>query len=152
MTDGLLQGDCFKVIVALKYFEEANRIDPTFSLPYARRAHSYIILSSETMSPGEAFTHAKELTSKALQLDPNSCEVHSALGNSALQQDRDWVMVEQEFKNATSLNPSSIVVWNWHAVLLRVLCRFDQAIGELNTGVELDPLTRESQSGLCLVH
>ncbi len=137
---------------AMRYFEEAIRRDPKFSLPYARLANSYIVLSSETMSPREAFTRAKELIGKALQLDPDSSDVHAALGNLALQQDQDWITSEREFKRAISLNPSNIVAREWYATLLRVLGRFDEALEELNAAIELDPLMRLPLGGLWFVH
>lgn len=145
-------GSVSEVTEAMKYFEEAIRRDPNFSLPYARLADSYIVLSSETMSPTEAFSRAKELIAKALQLDPESSDVHAAMGNLALQQDQDWVMAEREFKRAISLNPSNINARQWYAQVLRVLGRFDEAIEELNAGIELDPLTRLPLNGLWFVH
>jgi adenylate cyclase len=137
---------------SMRYFEEAIRRDPKFSLPYARLAYSHILLSSETMSPKEAFPRAKELIAKALELDPDSSDVHAALGNLALQQDQDWVTAERELKKAISLNPSSIVARETYATLLRVLDRTDEAIEELNAAVELDPLMRLPLGGLWFVH
>ncbi len=124
----------------IKFFEEAIRKDPAFSLAYSQLANTYLVLAGDTIEHREACPLARTLTSKALELDPNSSEAHTARGNLALQCDLAWEVAEAEFKQAIALNPSNANAHFWYAMLLRVLQRFDEALEELTTTVELDPL------------
>jgi adenylate cyclase len=129
-----------RIAEAIKLFEEALRMDPEFSLAYASLANVYILLSGETLPNREAFPRAKELVAKALDLDPNLSDAHTARGNLALQEEHDWVLAETEFRKAISLNPSNANAHFWYAGVLRVVRRFGEAIEELTTTIELDPL------------
>ncbi len=125
---------------SLKFFEAAIREDPGFSLAYSHLANTYLALGGSTLAPRDAFPRAAELVAKALELDPNSSDAHTARGNLALQYDRDWGISETEFKQAISRNPSNANAHFWYAMLLVVVKRFDEAAEELGTAIELDPL------------
>jgi adenylate cyclase len=127
-------------VESVKFFEEAIGQDPEFSLAYSSLANTYVLLAGETMKPRHAFPRAQELLAKALALDPNSSEAHTARGNLALQHDRDWDLSESEFQRAIELNPSNANAHFWYAMLLLVLQRFDEAAEELRVTIELDPL------------
>ena len=133
---------------SIRFFEAALREDPAFSLAYCQLANRYIESACVTRPAREAFPRAKELIAKALELDPDSSAVHTALGNLALQQDHDWAVAEREFKTAISLNPSNHEVHTWYAMLLQVLNRFDEAIEELRTTIDLDPLVEPATDWL----
>jgi adenylate cyclase len=125
---------------SLGYFEEAIRLDPRFALAYAHLANALLLLAGERIALKDAYPRAKELARRALELDPNSAEAHTARGNLALQIDQNWPVAEAEFQTALSLNPSDATAHYWYAVLLKSLQRFDEAIRELETVLELDPL------------
>jgi adenylate cyclase len=124
----------------IRFFEEAIQKDPSFSLAYSHLANTYLLLAGDAIEPREAYPRARDLTAKALDLDPRSSDAHTARGNLALQCDQDWGVSENEFQRAISLNPSNANAHFWYAMLLRVLGRFDEAIDELTTAIELDPL------------
>ncbi len=125
---------------SIRFFEEAIRKDPNFSLACASLANTYIFLSGDAMPSRDAFPRAKELIARALALDPTWSDAHTARGNLALQQEHNWALAELEFREATSLNPSNANAHFWYATLLRVVRRFGEAIEELKTTIELDPL------------
>jgi adenylate cyclase len=125
---------------SIQYFDQAIRLDPEYPPPYSSLANIYILLAGETLAPAEAFPRAQELVTKALALDPNSSEAHTAKGNLALQQAQDWATSEREFKWALSINPSNASAHFWYATLLSSLQRFDQAAEQLRLTIELDPL------------
>ncbi len=125
---------------AIGFFEKAFQSDPGFAAPYAHLANVLLSLAGETLSPKEAHPRAKELIAKALELDPNSSDVRTARGNLALQYDHDWVLAEGEFQRAISINPSNAIAHRWYSSLLVALQRFDEAVRELRTTIELDPL------------
>jgi adenylate cyclase len=125
---------------SLKFFEEAIQQDPNFALAYASLANMYILKAGDTLAPRDAFPRAGELVTKALELDSTSSDAHTARGNLALQFDQDWGVSESEFKRAVSLNPSNANAHFWYAMLLNALNRYNEAIEELRTTIELDPL------------
>jgi len=125
---------------SIQFFEGSIKEDPSFSLPYACLANTYIGLAGSWLPAREAFPRAKELITKALELGPNSSEVHTASGNLALQQNQDWTIAETEFKTAIALNPSNADARVWYVNLLLILSRFDEALAELRKTIELDPL------------
>ena len=125
---------------SLAYFEGAIREDPQFSLAYAHLANTLLILAGERIALADATPRAKALARRALELDSNSAEAHTARGNIALQIEQNWPVAEAEFRTALSLNPSDAGAHYWYAVLLKALRRFDEAIRELETVLELDPL------------
>ncbi len=133
---------------AIKFFEEAIQKDPSFGVVHAVLANEYISLAGETVAPNEAFPRARELIAKALELDPNSSEAHLARANLAMQDDFNWAVAEMEFERAIALNPSSAQAHFWYAMLLRILQRYDEAIDELRTASELDPLWKLLESSL----
>src|SRR5208282_3988139 len=125
---------------SVKFFAEAIHEDPEFALAYSSLANMYVLLAGETMEPREAFPRAQEVLAKALALDPNSSEAHTARGNLALQHDRDWALSESEFRRAIELNRSNANAHFWYAMLHLVLQKFDDSIEELRATIELDPL------------
>src|SRR5438105_15407559 len=68
---------------AIALYEQAIARDPSYALAYAGLADAYTLISFYTpASRRDAFPKAKEAALKALQLDPNLSEAHSALGKS----------------------------------------------------------------------
>ncbi len=125
---------------SIQFFEEAIRNDPSFSEAYAQLADVFNGLAGDTLPRDEAFSRARELVVKALELDPNSSMAHSARGNLALQLDHDYSVAAAEFKRAISLNPSNASAHLHYGLFLRAVNKFDDAIREFRTTIELDPL------------
>ena len=140
------------IAASIKLFEQAITEDPEFSLAYSYLANAYIGAAGESRSPREAFPRAKELVSKALELDPNSSDAHTAWANLALQDEQNWALAEAEFKRAISINPSNPRAHFWYSILLAVVRRFDEAAAELRTAMELDPLWQQPRVWLTLVY
>jgi adenylate cyclase len=125
---------------AVKYFEDAIREDPQFSGAYSYLANHLIAVMGNTRPGREVFPRARELVAKALELNPNSSDAHTAQGNLAMQMDHDWTRAEMEFREAISLNPSGSTSHFWYGYLLGVLQRFDEAKEQYLKAIELDPL------------
>jgi adenylate cyclase len=130
---------------AVPFFEEAIRLDPEMAAAYAGLANTYVKLSGDTLAPSVAFPRAKELLAKALELDPNASDAHTAAGNLALQREQAWDVAESEFRIAIRLNPSDAEAHRWYSLLLRTLGRPDEAFREARYALDLDPLSLFSQ-------
>ncbi|HLN51207.1 MAG TPA: adenylate/guanylate cyclase domain-containing protein [Thermoplasmata archaeon] len=125
---------------AVSHFEKAIREDPKFSAAYSYLANHLIATMGITRSGKEVFPRARELVEKALELNPNSSDAHTAQGNLAMQMDLDWARAESEYQRAISLNPSASSPHFWYGLLLVVLQRFNEAEEQSRLAVELDPL------------
>jgi adenylate cyclase len=137
---------------SIGFFEEAIRRDPRFSLAHSALANTLITLAGITIAPADAFPRARALVNRALELDPQSADAHTARGNLALQSERDWVLAEREFERAIALNPSHAVAHYWFAILLGILQRFDQALEEARTAAGLDPLWPSPRSAIVSIY
>jgi len=125
---------------ASQYFEEAIRNDPGFSGAYSALANHLLAVMGITRSAKETVPRARECAAKALELNPNSSDAHSAQGNLAFQADLNWSRAELELQQAIALNPSSSNAHFWYAYLLAALQRFKESDKHYRDVIELDPL------------
>jgi TolB-like protein/Tfp pilus assembly protein PilF len=126
---------------AIKYFEEAIRMDPRFALAYSGLTDSYIVLVGHGyLPPSEGYPKAKEAARKALELDETLAEAHTSLG-SILSHEWDWAGAEKEFTKAVKANPNYATAHHWYSIHLMTVGRLDEAIKELKIAEELDPLS-----------
>ena len=125
---------------AIDEFQEAIRLDPSYALAYAGLADAYIWKASFTSdADAELYGKARAATDKALQLDPNLADGHSALGRIKHWHDWDWEAAEKSFQRAIELNPHSVNARQFYSRLLTTLGRYDEALNELYKAQELDP-------------
>jgi len=99
----------------------------------------------------ESMAEARAAASKALELDDNLAEAHTALAAILHRYDWNWTEAEAEFKRALELNPSSSETHRQYAVFLKCLRRFDEAIAEGTKAQALDPLSFSVIDSLGLV-
>ena len=126
---------------AIKYFEEAIRMDSRFALAYAGLADSYIVLVDHGhLPPSEGYPKAKQAAKKALELDETLAEAHTSLG-TILSREWDWRGAEEEYAKALGSNPNYATAHHWYSIHLLETGRVDEAIRELKMAEELDPLS-----------
>lgn len=128
---------------ALESFQQAIEIDPTYGAAYAGLADTYNLLASSGDIPGkEGLEMARAAAKRALELDENLAEAHTALAG-VLQSANDWNFnaAEAEFRRAIELNPNYATARLWHAQNLLVLNRADEAVAEYRQAEGLDPLS-----------
>jgi serine/threonine-protein kinase len=129
------------VMSALKYFQQAVELDPTYALAHAGVADSYAILGdSYWLPPREAFPEARTAALEALKIDDATAEAHASLA-LIMQEEWDWTDAEREFKSALTLNPGYASAHQWHSFSLCIAGRHEDAIMEARRAAELDPLS-----------
>jgi len=126
-----------------RFFEAAIARDPSSSIAHAYLANMLIAASGEAVAASEVGSRIPSLITRALELDPDGSEAHTARGNLALQFELDWAKAEEEFRDAIRLNPSSMAGHAWYGILLDTLGRFPEALREFDAAIELDPLFRQ---------
>jgi adenylate cyclase len=132
---------------AIRYYEEALRIDPEFALAYCGLADNYAYMGSVVMPEKEAIAKEKEFAQKALALDPELAEAHMSFALT-LVADYDWRNGLKEFDRALELNPNLAFAYELQSWTLNGLGRFDEAIAKTRKAVELDPLNPFFQMSL----
>lgn len=127
---------------SIEYFQQSIDLDPNYALAYAGIADSYIILGVySSLPPAEAFTKAKAMAQRALQLDESLAEAHAALAYVQFRYEWDWSGAEAEYRRAIELNPKYATAHQWAALNLAAVGRLDEAISEIRQAEELDPLS-----------
>lgn len=126
---------------SIDYYQRAITIDSQYARAYAALGDSYILLGGLWGSEREEDVHlARQAVNRALQLDNNLAEAHTAL--AALQlPDWDWAAATREYKKALDLNPNYVTAHHWYAIHLARLGKFPQAKIEIQHALDLDPLS-----------
>jgi adenylate cyclase len=132
---------------AIRYYEEALKLDPDYALAYCGLADNYAYMGSVVMPEREAIAKEKEFAEKALALDPELAEAHMSHA-LALVAAYDWRNGLKEFDRALELNPNLAFAYELQAWTVNGLGRFDEAIAKTKKAVELDPLNPFFQMSL----
>jgi adenylate cyclase len=125
---------------AIRYFQQATTLDPEFADAYAAWADLYVSAAGDRVAVRAVMPRARELAARALELDPESSDAHSALGNIALQFDHDWARAEAEFQRALALNPSNPRAHHFYGMLLMALGRYPEAKDLFLRASRIDPV------------
>jgi TolB-like protein/Tfp pilus assembly protein PilF len=127
---------------AIENFQRAIAIDPNYALAYAGLANAYMFLTLYgDMPANEAFPKAREMVSKALELDNTLAEPHGTLGLILLQQDRDFAGSEREARRALELNPNYAEGHRRNGLRLMLSGRHEEALAAFRRALEIDPLS-----------
>lgn len=142
---------------AIRYFEQALALDPTFAQAYAGLADTYSVIGlgsyvAETVPTRAMMERAKALADRALALDDGLAEAHTSLGWIRYRYEWDWPAAERSFRRALSLNPGSAIARRWYALFLSDQGRAVEALTEARRAVELDPFSVTMHRALGLVH
>jgi TolB-like protein/Tfp pilus assembly protein PilF len=128
---------------AIAFYEQAIMRDPNYALAYAGLSSAYILAPFYAGADRrEAGSKAKEAALKALHLDPNLAEAHTALGKVFFFGEIDLAGAMREYKRAIELKPNDADAHHWYGNdTLPALGQFEEAIVEGRRSVELDPLS-----------
>jgi|GEM_PF-1567843 len=125
---------------SLEEFASAIQADPDYAPAYAGLANSYDLLESQGyLTSEETYPKARELATKALQLDTRLAEAHAALAFVKWRYDLDWAGSETEFKQALALNPDYVFATIWYSGYLSSAGRLDEALVVAKRAQELSP-------------
>src|SRR5881409_3690160 len=94
---------------AISYFGEAIQKDPNYALAHAGMADCYTLMGRHLYLPvKEAFEKARDYANRALELNDDLAEAHTALAAVLMIYNWDWDLAEEQFKHAIQLNPNYV--------------------------------------------
>ena len=129
---------------AVKLFEQAIEIEPSYARAHAWRACSLSNLADwQELPDPQLSTKAMESINKAMELDSSEPEVHRIMGSIKLWRERDYALAKYHFEKAKELCPSDIFILSRYANLLIYLGEFEDAKNELRTAMRLDPFSHD---------
>ena len=138
---------------ALGFFERAIEKDPNYASAYAGLADVYDMLAGYALlAPREAYPKARAAAIRALEIDDQLAEAHTALAKVKARYDWDWDGAKREFLRAIELNPGYAPGHQWYGhFYLAVTGQYETAIAELGQARRLDPLSVNINADLGLV-
>jgi len=127
---------------AIEYFERALENTPDYALAFTGLADSYGHLPFWIpIPPKEVFPKAREWALKALEIDSEMAEAISSLAYVETVFDWDWENAERKHRRAIELSPGYAPAHHRYAYFLMYFDRLEEAIDEISTALELDPLS-----------
>lgn len=132
---------------AIETLEQAVAIDPAYARAWAGLAYTHRTLSLYTPSLTTHDTYQKSMgaINKALALDQNLSEAHSALCENKYLYEWDFAGAEVECKRAIELDSKSAQAHEIYSRFLMGRGRHEEAIFEIETAIDLEPASRFSQ-------
>jgi TolB-like protein/Tfp pilus assembly protein PilF len=139
---------------AVEYFRQALSRNQTYAKASGAMAHAYALLSlGGYMRPDNAMPQAKSAALKCLELSPLSPEGLSGLAAVEAYYLWNWKGAEELLKRSISLNPNYETSHHLYAMgCLIPQARFDEALREIRTALELSPLSPFIASCVGIVH
>ena len=131
----------------IDYFEQAIKLQPDFAAAYAGLAtawHERGVWGAKGFREVEEPSRTASL--KALELDPNLSEAHTALAEGLSTYDWNWLDAEKEHQRALDLDPNNLDARVYYALFLMALGRHQEAIAQMERAAALDPLSSDIQS------
>ena len=121
-------------------FETVIARDAGFAPAYAGLANTFLLLREYSMMPGnEAYERARAAAERALALDPDLPDAHTALGFILFFHDGETARAKSEFETALRLNPRSALAHHWYGSMLTHQARYAEALEQLDAAQSLQP-------------
>ncbi len=139
--------------LAIRLFEKAVKLDPTFALAFAHLSESRSCLVREGFARSErGVTQARKAAERALELQPDLPRAHLALGHFYYWTARDYEMALVEYEIARRGLPNdSVLLWEVSCIRRRQ-GRFEESVADLQRALELNPLEPDLSYGLGLTY
>jgi len=125
---------------AVEFFKQAIALDPNYAAAWAGLGQAYELLPWYKLGPWRSsLALAQEAAERAVALDPNLAEGHTALA-TVLRDKLEYSAAAKEFLTALQENPGSAETLNQYAQMLLRMGRLEEALKHERTAVALDPL------------
>lgn len=139
------------LLKSVRYLEEATARDPGFAAAHASLSFAYGSIAYRGIRPPwEASPRQDEHARRAVELDPQLVDAHTALAASLAWNHWDWTAAEAAFRRAVALNPGDAHARLSYSFFLLHLGRLEESLAQTVEGLRLDPFNvtqRENQVG-----
>jgi TolB-like protein/Tfp pilus assembly protein PilF len=127
--------------------------DPEFALAYDALAEMHWYLGYfGFVRPREAFSAGIMYALRAIEIDNSCAETHALLGQFRKTIEYNWPEVQREMALALQLNPTSpLVRFRYATSWLMPQGRLEEAIAEVESALQLDPLSLLGRTWLTLL-
>src|SRR6185503_17424834 len=124
---------------SVDYFQQTVARAPGYAMAYAGLAEAYTTQAYlRAVDRTEALGKARAAVKRALELDPDLAEAHTALGLVRFYFEWDWPGAEVEFRRALELNPGSQAVHEEYGNFLNAMGRLDEGLARSREAARLD--------------
>ena len=139
-AEALLEEGTADTQAALAKFQEVAQSAPEYARAYCGIAQCYYVMAQTgAKSSADLVAEAEKASARALMLDPEMIEAHSAMG-TALAMEWKWKDAESYFRQAFQLG-SHHAAYRQYAAFLSALGRFDEAWNYLQIAQQIDPFS-----------
>ena len=127
---------------AAAYFQQAIAIDPQYAAAYAGLAvcDEYPGMFG-SVPQRDVMERVRASALKAIELDDEVGDGHTALGLVELYADWDWPRAEREFRRALELNSADWMAYRGLSDYFVAIGDYEQALAVIRRGHEADPLS-----------
>jgi tetratricopeptide (TPR) repeat protein len=127
-------------VLAASYFQQAIALEPDYAAAQAGFAEAVATQFIASGGGAGAMPSAIAAAKRAIELDRNCGEAHTALGAIDVAFLWDWNAAEQNLRKGIALSPSSSHAQIWLAYLTEIT-RPAEAVKAMQRAVALDPLS-----------
>jgi tetratricopeptide (TPR) repeat protein len=124
---------------AIEFFSQAIQKDPEYARAYAALANARLSHNLWCDGHPSELAQAKLEAQKAVELDDELAEGHSALAALMYSYDWNWAGAEKEFQRALELDPNNAMAHFQYGYFLGFKGRGDEADREKGRAAELEP-------------
>jgi len=133
-----------QIRAGVKYYQEANRLDPLFAQAWVGLATAHQALSWFGEAPaGEVMPQARMEAQTALTLSPSMGGAWRVLGNVSHFFEWNHTVAEDQYRKAIELSPKGYIPFSWFAEFLIDMRRFEEASVYAKRAQDLAPRVME---------
>jgi TolB-like protein/Tfp pilus assembly protein PilF len=137
----------------VEHLKRAVALDPQYADAWAALARAYVGGAINTIiDPAAAAPQAEIAVSTALALDPQSAVAFDAMGYCNAMLLLRWKEGEEQLRNAVRLMPQDATIRQHLGLVLMAQGRLAEAIPEMSTAADLDPLSPATGASLGIVY
>ena len=141
------------LVKAIEQFKSAIEQDKNFALAYTGLADCYSVLPYYRGSrSSEVIQQAKEFALRAVELDDQIAEAHTALAFVS-EKMWEWDKAEEHYKRAIEINPKySTAQLRYSRFEIRIRKRQTEALNRMKLAVELEPSSLTANDNLSQIY
>ncbi len=124
---------------AFAYYQTAIDLEPDWPPPYAALAEAHRVADFPKYILSRDFiARTRDLTGKALSLDPDNAQAHATMGAVRAIYEWKWKEGEEQIRLASGLSPQSSQVEHLHSVVLLAQERYEEALFHADAALSIE--------------